>query len=222
MAPVPTPSVGGAELERLNRQVALLTRDKIESTQDLTRTNADLQETAAKLTQAMRDNERLQEAVRIERERVTRARQLNREIEATDHGPAFLNQEDQFRHEVYLEWVSRIPAASKASMPLAEYGFTDGFLDAVEAIHGVDHSKIVAVVVEVLTGIAESMPGRDMHRLRNGSGGDSGIVEHPDFGTAWRVALQINTACARRLHFWRATDGKITFATVGVHDDMDM
>jgi hypothetical protein len=74
--------------------------------------------------------------------------------------------------------------------------------------------------VEVLTGLAETMPGRDMHRLRGSAKGDFGYVEHAEYGTVWRVALQIGTASARRLHFWRGTDGKVMFAAVGVHDDM--
>ncbi|WP_247828135.1 hypothetical protein [Arthrobacter antioxidans] len=32
-------------------------------------------------------------------------------------------------------------------------------------------------------------------------------------------SLQVKSASARRLHFWRGNDGKITLATVGVHGD---
>lgn len=60
-----------------------------------------------------------------------------------------------------------------------------------------------------------------MHRLRGGLAG-AGCIEDPVLGTAWRVALQVKTASARRMHFWRGYDGKIVFATVGVHDDMSI
>jgi hypothetical protein len=60
-----------------------------------------------------------------------------------------------------------------------------------------------------------------MHRLRGGLPGTP-CIEHPELGTAWRVALQVKTASARRMHFWRGNDGKVVFATVGVHDDMSI
>lgn len=147
---------------------------------------------------------------------------MSRDItDVADEGTLFKDPEDQFRHDIYLEWTTRIPAASKAETPLAEYGFADGFLASVEEIQGVEKSKIVAGAVEVLTGLADSMPGRDMHRLRDGHAG-AGFIEDPELGTAYRVALQVRTASARRLHFWRGGEGKVVFASVGLHDDMDI
>jgi hypothetical protein len=81
----------------------------------------------------------------------------------------------------------------------------------VDSVQGVDRTKVVAVAVEVLTGLADTMPGRDMHRLRGGLPGTSTVVEHPVHGTAWRVALQIKTASARDA-FQRGNDGKVVFA----------
>jgi hypothetical protein len=219
--PVPAPSSGGAELERLRAQVALLTRQKIDMIEDVSRANEDANSLAAENAALSQQVERLREDVRKERARADRARQLARDIEdVAETGPLFCDPEQQFRHEVYLEWATRIPAGSKASTPLADYGFADGFFASVEDLQGIDRSKIVAVAVEVLTGLADSMPGRDMHRLRGGLPGTSTWVEDPILGTAWRVALQVKTASARRMHFWRGTDGRIVFATVGLHDDM--
>ena len=219
--PVPSPAFGGAELERLRVRVALLTRERAEMVEDHGRDMADADGLAVENARLLHANETLREQNRTERTRAARARQLSRDItDAADDSPLFADAGDQFRHEVYLEWATRIPAGSKAETPLAEYGFVNGFLKDVADIQGVDRSKIVAVAVEVLTGLADSMPGRDMHRLRAGLPGASNFVEHPDYGTAWRVALQIRTASARRMHFWRGNDGKILFAAVGVHDDM--
>lgn len=219
--PVPTPSSGGAELERLRAQVALLTRQKTDMLDDVSRANEDANSLAAENAALSQQVERLREDIRKERVRADRARQLARDIEdVAETGPLFCDPEQQFRHEVYMEWATRIPAGSKASTPLADYGFADGFLASVADLQGVDRSKIIAVAVEVLTGLADSMPGRDMHRLRGGVAGTSTWVEDPQLGTAWRVALQIKTASARRMHFWRGTDGRIVFATVGLHDDM--
>jgi hypothetical protein len=156
-SPVPTPSIGGAELERLRSQVALMTRDRIAMVDDLGRALADADDLAAENVRINRTNENLREQVRIQQGRAARARQLSRDIaDVTETGPLFTEGSDQFRHEVYLEWATRIPAASKATTPLAEYDFADGFLDAVDEIHGVDRSKIIAVAAEVLTGIADT------------------------------------------------------------------
>ncbi|WP_147394426.1 hypothetical protein [Arthrobacter cheniae] len=220
-APVPTPGAGGAALDRAQQQIALLTRERIEMAEDLTRALGDANTLAAENARLTHESERLRESILTERTRAARARQLSRDITAVgDTGPLFADRADQFRHEVYLEWVARIPASSKISMPLQAYGLDEGFIDSVESVQGIDRTKIIAVTVEVLTGIADSMPGREMHRLRTGAKGNTTFREHPIYGTAWRVSLQVNTASARRLHFWRGADGKVTFATVGVHDDM--
>ncbi|MPY12107.1 hypothetical protein [Arthrobacter bussei] len=221
--PVPSPGAGGAALNQAQRQVALLTRERIELVGDLTRALRDADTLAVENTTLAHENDRLREIVRIEQARAAHARQLSREIAAgADAGPLFTEPAEQFRHEIYVEWVTRIPASSKADMPLAEYDLADGFLPSVEQIQGIDRSKIVAVAVEVLTGIADTSPGRDMHRLRSGPKGNNGFVEHAEHGTAWRVALQSGVAAARRMHFWRGTAGRVMFASVGIHDDMDI
>ncbi|WP_422390185.1 hypothetical protein [Arthrobacter sp. N1] len=219
-APVPTPQAGGAELESLRAKLALVDRARIDALASAGRANRDFDEQSAQMAAMTRENERLREQIRVERERANTSRQISRAIDEPDSGPAFVDPESQFRHEVYLEWVNRIPAASKASMPLPAFDLADGFLDCVDTIQGVDRSKIVAVAVEVLTGLADSMPGREMHRLRTGAKGNTANWEHPEHGSAWRVSLQVRSASARRLHFWRGTDDRITLARVGVHDDM--
>lgn len=209
-------------MERLRSQVALLTREKTDMLGDHRRAMADADDLAGENVRLAHTVERLRDDIRTERARAARARQMSRDIpDVADDGPLFKDPDDQFRHEIYLEWTTRIPAASKAENPLAEYSFADGFLSSVEEIQGVERSKIVAVAVEVLTGLADSMPGRDMHRLRSGHPG-AGFMEDPGLGTAWRVALQVKTASARRMHFWRGSEGKVVFASVGVHDDMDI
>ncbi|MFB9714050.1 hypothetical protein [Arthrobacter methylotrophus] len=221
--PVPSPALGGAEVGRLRAQVALMTRERVDMLKDHRRAMADADDLAAENARMAHTIERLRDDVRKERARADRARQMSRDIDdVADTAPLFNDPAEQFRHEVYLEWATRIPAGAKAETPLAEYGFADGFLTAAEEIQGVDRSKIVAVAMEVLTGLADSLPGRDMHRLRGGLPGTSSCVEDPELGTAWRVALQVKTASARRMHFWRGTDGKIVFATVGLHDDMSI
>ena len=130
---------------------------------------------------------------------------------------AFADPEDEFRWQVYSDWVRRIPAGEKSTRPLVAYWIGPDFLDSLTSIEGVSVVKVAGVVVEVLTGLAESNPSRLMHALRSGSGGDDAPVRR-DGATCWRVALQTGTPSARRLHFWRSAEG-IELSRVVVHDD---
>ncbi|ALV48102.1 hypothetical protein ASR50_34665 [Streptomyces sp. 4F] len=92
------------------------------------------------------------------------------------------------------------------------------FLDSLKTIQGVDQSKVIDVVVEILTGLRA--PGRDPHRLRVDIGGNSRAVARADGAVCWRVALQQGTPAARRLHFWRSKQG-VELSRVVLHDDMN-
>lgn len=131
--------------------------------------------------------------------------------------PLFLDQEEQFRHEVYHEWARRVPAGEKASKPLADCVLGPNFLRSLADVEGINRSKVVAVVVEVLTDQVQQLAGRDLHQLRTGSAGSPYVTRH-DGATCWRVALQRESAAARRLHYWRTRDG-YELSRVVLHDD---
>jgi hypothetical protein len=135
--------------------------------------------------------------------------------------PAFLEPAEQFQHEVYLAWVRRIPAGQKAERPLATYRLAPVFLPSLDAVEGVERAKVVQVVVEVLTGLAESLGGRDLHQLRESESGNSAPVTREGGWTAWRVALQQGSPAARRLHYWRR-GSEVELARVVLHDDLRM
>jgi len=216
-APTPAP-VGDhalrAEVDRLRRELAEATRRNRELLDDRRSLVIEADDLARENTNLRHQTTTLRAQLRKTRGAKVKADQVE------TLAPAFTDPADEFRHQVYLEWVRRIPAAEKPHRPLAAYTIGDGFLDSVADIEGVDRAKVIAVVVEVLTGLADTMPGREMHRLRAGLGAGTGAVDDDDLGTAWRVSLQSNTASARRLHFWRRSDGQITLAKIGVHDDM--
>ncbi|WP_454293358.1 hypothetical protein [Salana multivorans] len=134
---------------------------------------------------------------------------------------AFLDPAEQLRFEVYLAWASRIPAGDKAARPLREYRVGPVFLDSLETLEGVRRGKVVDVVVEVLTGLAKEMEGRDLHRLRTGDSGGSPYRVREDGAVGWRAALQRETASARRLHYWECPDGTVELSRVVKHDDME-
>jgi hypothetical protein len=145
---------------------------------------------------------------------------LNRERTgvASASGVVFIDPEEEFRWQVYSAWVHRIPAGEKAARPLGDYSIGPEFLDSLGIIEGISVAKVAGVVVEVLTGLAESNASRRMHPLRRGAGGEESIVRRGG-ATCWRVALQTSTPAARRLHFWRSASG-IELSRVVLHDDV--
>jgi len=134
----------------------------------------------------------------------------------------FLEPEDQLRHEIYLAWAQLTPPQEKGQWPLpTDYVVGSGFLDSLKALEGVDHERVLRVVVEVLTGRVKDIPARQLHRLRmNNHSGQARTRE--DGAVAFRVAVQVNTPSARRLHFWRLPDGRVELINVAVHDDIDI
>jgi hypothetical protein len=147
------------------------------------------------------------------------ARRQSRQGDTGDGGQWFLDPEEQFRFEVQNAWARRIPAAEKAARPLAEYQVGPEFLASVEAITGVSRDKIVDVVVELATGLAFELSGREVHQLRTDESGGAPQMVRPDGATAWRVALQRDAPQARRLHYWQRPGGTIELSRVAVHDD---
>lgn len=133
-------------------------------------------------------------------------------------GPYFLDPEEEFRFEVYSEWVRRIAPGEKAALPLAEYYLSPDFLASLDGLEGAIRAKVVAVVVEVLTGLALTMAGRDVHVLRVSEAPGSGAMTRADGGVCWRVALQRDAPGARRLHYWRVEDW-FELSRVVLHDD---
>jgi hypothetical protein len=138
---------------------------------------------------------------------------------ATDDGPWFNDEAEQFRYEVHTAWVRRIPAGEKDERPLQEYAVGPAFLYSLHTIQGISRTKIVDVVVEVLTGLAARQPSREVHPLRSSDAGDSPPRTRDDGALCWRVSLQVNTPSARRLHYWQLTDKTIELSRVVLHDD---
>lgn len=154
-----------------------------------------------------------------ERERRKLRRQTAPDAEPETEVREFLDDHEQLRWEIQREWVERIPAAQKADLPLMPYEIGPNFMPTLDKLQGVTRSKIVQVVVEVLTGLDKEIVSRERHALRQDSGGATSQVIREDGASCWRVSLQVNTPAARRLHYWRTTTG-IELSRVTTHDDM--
>jgi hypothetical protein len=124
---------------------------------------------------------------------------------------------EQLRFEVWLAYLTRFDEASRRQHPLPErYAIGPQFCDTLTSLEGISRAKVVDVIVETLTGLVKDIPGRELHQWREGDTGPQ--QSRHDGARAWRVSLQVNTAGARRLKFWRLSDGSIELDSVGVHD----
>lgn len=134
-------------------------------------------------------------------------------------GEMFADPLEAFRFDVHNAWATRTTADDKKQYPWREFAVGPGFLESLDEVEGVDRSRVAEVVADVVCGRAEDMHVYEVHRLRTGAGGGAPPVVRERGETCWRIALQRNTPAARRLHYWRLTDGSVELSSVRVHDD---
>lgn len=136
-------------------------------------------------------------------------------------GPRFADREQGFRYLVLTQWAKRTLPSEQAERPLPEYVLGPEFLDSLDRLEGIKPEKVADVAFEIVTGLAPSVPSREVHRLRTGLGGDDPVRVRKDGAAAWRASLQVNTPSARRIHYWVLPNGQVEFARVATHDDYD-
>ncbi|WP_156761060.1 hypothetical protein [Microbacterium karelineae] len=129
------------------------------------------------------------------------------------------SDDEWLRHEILLAWVDRVDASDKARFPLADHRIGSAFASSLAPLDEAQFAKAMRAVVDVLTGRAAEIAGRDVHRLRSGWGGDDPPVVRDDGARCWRAAIELNTASARRLHYWELPGGSIELSRVVLHDD---
>lgn len=242
-APVPRGAVHTLSLS-LDSARARITQLEVELEQalaavrdlgDLRRRVGDLEEENRRLEKRVQDQRsqlrtEKQRAQKADRERARRSEAGGGDGTGPDpapSGPLFLapaEQEaydvEQFRNEVYTEWARRIPPGDKSERPLGPYEVGPDFLGSLRTLEGISRDKVVRVVVEVLTGLAEELDGRQLHELRQGKAGNSPPVTRDGGWTCYRAALQRETPGARRLSYWRRGN-EFELSRVVHHDDMN-
>lgn len=135
--------------------------------------------------------------------------------------PVFADHEQGFRYLVLTHWATRTIPGEQPSRPMPDYQLGPKFLDSLSRLEGISEEKVADVVFEITTGIANQMTSREVHRLRSGQGANDPIRTKDDGAVAWRASLQMNTAAARRIHYWALPNGTIEFSRVTTHDDFE-
>jgi hypothetical protein len=132
----------------------------------------------------------------------------------------FTDADDAVRHAITQMWVQRVPATEKAQHQLGEYLVGPAFAESLEKLDDGQLSKAFRCVVDVITDLARNLPARRVHVLRNGIGGDDQAMTRWDGAVCFRASIEKNTASARRLHYWKHTDGTIELSRIVTHEDM--
>lgn len=136
-----------------------------------------------------------------------------------------LASERAFLLAVRLYHARRFDEDTRVQQPLQRMRLHPRFLASVRALDGVDVDKIIEVCAQVASNVAQTIAGREVHPLRAGSRGAGSTTRSRDGAKGWRCALQVKTPSARRLHWWNipgADGATIEFASVGLHDDVDI
>lgn len=188
--------------------------------QEIESLRVELRQLERRLNEVTRDRDGLRTRLRASGSQRRRAERAARDDVRGDADAAvlFTDPEEQFRHEVFLEWVARIPAGQKKERPLRAYTLGPDFLSSIDRTHGAERAKVVGVAVEVLTGLAAELESRELHPLRVDASGGSPALRRGDGAICMRVALQRNSPAARRMHFWQLGDN-VEFSRVVSHDD---
>ncbi len=130
----------------------------------------------------------------------------------------FPSDAEQLDFEIYVAWARRTTADEKRDLPLLPHTYGPEFFSSWASIEGIERSKVVDVLVDVLTGRDAELASRELHQMRTSEAGGAPFLTRDDGATAWRVSLQVKTPSARRLHYWRTSDGNIELASIRLHD----
>lgn len=136
------------------------------------------------------------------------------------HHSAWPSGEDWLRYEVLTTWANRTIASDKSRHPLTDYTVGPRFIESLSTLDDGQLDKALRAVIDVLTGRVAEIPGRQLHRLREGDGGSDPYVIRPDGASCWRASIEVNAPSARRLHYWQLPGGAIELSRVVLHDDM--
>lgn len=206
-------------IDRLKAEIRALRAEDAEGLARLyAAANEDLAHARADLGKARDANRRQAELLNKAVERARKAARSTA-VTSTDARSHFNDLDDALRHELYLAWVARVPAAEKETYRwdpdfLIGPRFADSYFGHDSALR----AKTAKALVDLLTHRAERMLAREVHPKRTGPGGDDPQQMRADGAGCWRMSVEVNVAAARRVHYWKLVDGRIELHELVAHD----
>lgn len=124
-------------------------------------------------------------------------------------------------HELYLAWIERYEPGDREEWELPTgYGIGPDFAASLDALEDDRLEKAFKATVDVLTGRARFVPGREVHPLRTSDTPNASDLVRADGARCMRCYIEQKTPSARRLHYWVLRDGTVELSRVVLHDDM--
>lgn len=165
--------------------------------------------------------ERAEHAARDARQELRRERAAERALRARVRQ---LDPDERagLRDDIHQAWLRTTTPADRERYPWREPRFGPDFAPSLRRVHGVARKRLAEVCADVVCGRAPERPGLELHPLRTGDGGDAPQRVRADGAKAYRVALQVHSPSARRLHYWLLPDSHVEFAKVVYHDDVSI
>jgi hypothetical protein len=161
-------------------------------------------------------------ALRREVRRLTKALKAAEKRAGLDIPTVYADPEQQFRYEVDQCWLRMIAEPDRPGQPLVPFTLGPDWLASLHTTELVDRRKIVEVTVEVLTGLAATIPGRQVHRMRARDARGGSPLIRADQAVAMRCHLKNQTSAAPRLMWWKLPDQSIELARIAPHDDTSL
>lgn len=158
---------------------------------------------------AEKDVERLQAQVAAARAELAAATQPD--------DPVYADPEDQLRHDLQLAWLHAIPENDRDAAPLRPYRLGPDLIDSLN-VGVAPQARILRVMVDVITGVVHTYPGRQAHRQRTSSSGSAPPLVRGDGAVGWRCAIKTNSPAAGRLLWWQLPDGPVELARLIRHE----
>lgn len=142
---------------------------------------------------------------------------------ARDRRSRFADAEQWIRHELYLQWVDRLDASTRAQHPLTgALVIGPRFADSLAALDDTQLDKALRCAMEAATGFISKVSAREVHALRSGDGAsDAPVQRSSDGARCMRAYIEQNTPQARRLHYWVLRGGWVELSRVVLHDDVE-
>jgi len=165
--------------------------------------------------------ERLEEALHAEEDRSRELRKQVRRGRQLTVPVVYADPERQFGFELELSYLTHVEESRRAQLPWPPH-FRLGpelirSVDDLVAAGGIQRRKVVQVCAEVICGLAHEIPARAVKEWRASRMGPQ--LRRSDGAVAMRVRLQSSTSAARRLRYWKLTNGEIELDLVCTHDD---
>lgn len=209
------------KIDGLNAEITRLTREKDALRGQILAGSHERETLRHLLDQEERRANRAEHDLKSTKSRLRKAGNA-RAHAATGDRPSFADAEQGFRYLVLTQWATRTSPSEQHDRPLPEFTLGPRFLESLDELEGIKPEKVADVVFEIVTGLAPQLSGREVHRLRSGTGGDDPVRVREDGAVAWRASLQVNSPSARRIHYWALPNGSFEIAQVSTHDDFDV